>query len=284
MPRSKGFAPDSPYARFLAFDMIAQAMGGLMSVTGEGDGPPLRVGCSLGDSNAALHCVIGVVAALFQKAMTGAGQRIEVSMQDVVPDLLRVAYANQYALGHPAPRTGNQGFVGTPVAPGKVYPCKPFGPNDYCYIYCSRANDKHWELLLKAIKREDLLGDPRYATRVARGQNAAEVDSIVEEWTRNYTKYEVLQVLGEAGVPVGAVLDTEELMNDPLMRKRGTFAAIQHPVRGDMVVPGWPVRMSGSSVEVTSAPLLGEHNREVYREWLGLDELEVSRLHEEGVI
>ncbi len=280
----KGFAPDSPYARFLSFDMIAQAMGGLMSVTGEQDGPPLRVGCSLGDSNAALHCTIGVLAALFQKAMTGKGQRVEVSMQDAVPDLLRVAYANQYALGKPAPRTGNEGFVGTRVAPGRVYPCKPFGPNDYCYIYCSRANDKHWELLLKAIGREDLLGDPRYATRVARGQNASEVDAIVEGWTRNYTKHEVLQILGEAGVPVGAILDTEELMNDPLMRKRGTFATVQHPTRGEMVVPGLPIRMSASPVEVTSAPLLAQHNVEVYGEWLGLDEAQVARLREEKVI
>ena len=280
----KGFAPDSPYARFLAFDMIAQAMGGLMSVTGEADGPPLRVGCSLGDSNTALHCAIGILAALFQKATTGLGQRVEVSMQDAVPDLLRVAYANQYALGRPAPRTGNQGFVGTPVAPGKVYPCKPFGSNDYCYIYCSRATDKHWELLLKAIGREDLVGDPRYATRVARATNAAEVDQLVENWTRNYTKYEVLQTLGEAGVPVGAVLDTEELMNDPLMRKRGTFATIQHPARGEMVVPGWPVRMSASPVEVASAPLLGQHNVEIYGEWLGLEASEVARLRAEKVL
>lgn len=280
----KGFAADSPYASFLSFDMIAQAMGGIMSVTGELDGIPLKVGPSLGDSGTALQALASVLAALYQKSVTGMGQRIEVSMQDAMVGFLRVAFANQYILGTPQPRTGNQFKVGTWITPGNIYHCKPFGPNDYCYIYSSRAHNKHWESLLKAMGREDLLGDPRFSTHAGRAEHHEEVDELLAEWTRGYTKHEVMQILGEAGVPTGAVLDTEELLAAQDMHKRGVFATINHPARGEVVVPGWPVRMSGSPVEVVSPPLLSQHNFEVYRDWLGLEEKEVAKMREEKVI
>ncbi len=197
---------------------------------------------------------------------------------------LRVAFANQYILGTPQPRTGNRFKVGSWIVPGNIYHCKPFGPNDYCYIYSSRAHNKHWESLLKAMGREDLLGDARFSTHAARAEHHEEVDQLLAEWARGYTKHEVMQMLGEAGVPTGAVLDTEELLNAPDMRERGVIATINHPVRGELAVPGWPVRMSGSPVDVVSAPLLGQHNVEVYGEWLGIPEEEVARLREEKVI
>jgi formyl-CoA transferase len=280
----KGFAPDGPYAKYLSFDMIAQAMGGIMSATGEIDGIPLKVGPSLGDSGTAMHCLSSVLAALYQRSVTGIGQRIEVAMQDAMLSFMRVQFANQYVLGTPQPRTGNRFKVGTWVTPGNIYHCKPFGPNDYCYIYSSRAHNKHWESLLKAIGREDLMVDPRFSTHAARAEHHQEVDQLLGEWTRNYTKHEVMQILGEAGVPTGAVLDTEELLAAPDMRKRGIIATINHPVRGELAVPGWPVKMSRSPVEVVSPPLLGEHNAEVYGEWLGIDEGEVAQLREEKVI
>ncbi len=280
----KGFSPEGPYANFLAFDMIAQAMGGIMSVTGDLDGPPMKVGPSLGDSGTSFHCLVGILAALYQRTMTGKGQRIEIAMQDAMIGFLRVAVANQYVLGKPYPRSGNYFRVGEVIAPGNSYPCKPFGPSDYCYIYSSRAHNKHWESLLKAMGREDLIGDPRYATHHARNQRYKEVDEIITTWTSTCTKHEVLRILGEAGVPVGAVLDTEELMNSPDMRKRGIFVPIQHPVRGELIVPGWPVKMTDSPVDVVTAPLLGQHTAEIYKEWLGLEAQDVTRLRQEKVI
>ncbi len=111
-----------------------------------------------------------------------------------------------------------------------------------------------------------------------------EVDELLARWFRDYTKHEAMKLLGDAGVPVGAVLTTEELMEDPYLRERGMFVPIQHPHRGEMVVPGWPVRMSGSPTQIKRSPLLGEHNSEVYAEWLGMDGRDLVPLRAEGVI
>jgi formyl-CoA transferase len=278
----KGYGTGSPYAQYLSFDMIAQAVGGALSITGTPEFP-YRPGPTVADTGAGLHCLIAILAALLQRKRTGRGQRIEVAMQDAVINLCRISYFQQQALGRATPRDP----IGNPtksVVPCNVYSCKPFGPNDYVFLACTRTHAKQWEALAKGMGREDLLTDPRFATSDARVAHAAELDEIIAAWTRQYTKLEALQILGEAGVPVGAVMDTLELSHDPYLWKRGMFAAIQHPVRGDLFVPGWPVKMSDSRVEVASAPLLGEHTAEVYREWLGLTAAQVERLREDKVV
>ena len=280
----KGFGADSPYAHVLAYDMMAQAMGGAFSTTGGPDTPPLRPGPNVGDSGTGLHCVSGILAALYQRARTGRGQRIEVAMQEAVVNFMRISFASQYLLGHAAERVGNHNAVGRSSAPSNVYPCKPFGPNDFIYIYTSRAGNKHWERLLQVMGREDLADDPRFATPAARNDHDAEVDQLLADWTRQFTKHEVMRILGEAGVPAGPVLDSVELSSDPYLRERGMFVTVEHPQRGEVVVPGWPAKMSDSPVEVQRAPLHGEHNAEVYREWLGLTAEQVAHLRAEKVI
>ncbi len=278
----KGYGTGSPYAKYLSFDMIAQAVGGALSITGTPEFP-YRPGPTVADTGAGLHCLIAILAALLQRERTGRGQRIEVAMQEAVINLCRISYFQQQALGHATPRDP----VGNPtksVVPSNVYRCKPFGPNDYCFLACTRTHAKQWEALAKAMGREDLLTDPRFASSDARVAHAAELDQLIGEWTRQYTKLEAMRILGEAGVPVGAVMDTLELSHDPYLWKRGMFATIKHPVRGDLFVPGWPVKMSDSPVEVASAPLLGEHSAAVYREWLGLDKEQVAHLRAEKVI
>ncbi|MCC2676593.1 MAG: formyl-CoA transferase, partial [Ramlibacter sp.] len=130
----KGFGPGSPYANFLSFDMIAQAVGGAMSLTGDADGRPLRPGVTIGDTGTGLHCAIGILGALLQRAMTGRGQRVQVAMQDAVINFSRIAFATQASTGKPAPRTGNQSVLAT-SAPSESYRCKGDGPNEYCFIY-----------------------------------------------------------------------------------------------------------------------------------------------------
>jgi formyl-CoA transferase len=267
----KGYGADSPYANFLAYDMMAQAMGGAFSTTGGPDTPPLRPGPNAGDSGTGLHCVSGILAALFQRIRTGRGQRIEIAMQEAMVNFMRISFASQYLLGHAAERVGNHNAVGRSSAPSNVYPCTPFGPNDFIYIYTSRAGNKHWERLLQVMGREDLADDPRFVTPAARNDHDTEVDQLLGDWTRQLTKHEAMRILGEAGVPAGPVLDSVELSSDPYLRQRGMFVTVEHPHRGEVVVPGFPPKMSDSPVEVRRAPLLGEHNAEVYREWLGLD-------------
>ena len=279
----KGFAPDGPYGKFLAFDMIAQATGGAMSITGEPDGRPLKPGLTIGDTGTGLHCAIGILAALYQRQFTGIGQHIEVAMQEAVINYARISYASQALWGKPAPRVGNQSILGT-NSPSESYPCKGGGANDYCYIYTSRANPQHWDRLLQLIGKPELIGDPRFDTAQARFTHRAEIDELVGAWTRNHDKRTVMKTLGEAGVPAGAVFDTGELSSDPHLRKRGAFVTVKHPVRGDFLMPGWPVHMSASQVEITASPLLGADNHRVYRDLLGLGSAEVDTLKAEKAI
>jgi formyl-CoA transferase len=279
----KGFGDDGPYKNYLAFDMIAQATGGAMSITGEPDGRPIKPGLTIGDTGTGLHAAIGVLAALYQRQFTGEGQHIRVAMQECVINYGRISYAAQYLWGKAAPRMGNQSIMGT-NSPSETYPCKGGGPNDYCYIYTSRANPQHWERLLKIMGREDLIGDPRFDSPQERFKNRHQVDEMIAEWTKNHDKLEVMKRLGDAGIPAGAVMDTMELSNDPELNRREIFVTVKHPVRGDFKMPGWPVKMSGSKVPITASPLLGANTEEVYRGLLGLSREEIEELRKDKAI
>jgi formyl-CoA transferase len=279
----KGFSGGSPYESFLAFDMIAQAVGGAMSTTGEARGRPLKPGPTIGDTGTGLHTAIGVLAALYQRQFTGRGQHIEVAMQEAVINFCRIAYSSQLMWNKAAPRVGNRGVMGT-NAPSEAYACRGGGPNDYCYIYTTRASNTHWERLLHVIDRDDLLGDPRFADNTDRWANRDAVDEIINPWVAQRTKREVMETLGRAGIPAGAVFDTDELINDPFLRQRGMFATVDHPVRGQLTMPGWPVQMSDSCVPLTAAPLLGQVNSQVYGELLGYTPEQLATLHAEEAI
>ncbi len=279
----KGFGPGSPYESYLSFDMIGQATGAAMSITGEPDGRPLKPGPTIGDTGAGLHCAIGILGALFQRQATGLGQKVFVAMQDSMVNLSRIAFAAQLIHGRPAHRSGNQVIIGM-TAPSEVYACKGGGPNDYCYVYGTRASSVHWRRLLKAIGREDLSDDPRFATAVERSRHVAQVDALIGAWMKDYTKHEAMELLGQAGVPAGAVLDTREISDDPGMREREVIVELSHPERGTFTMPGWPVKLSASHVPVQAAPLLGVDNADVYADWLGLSGEDLARLKSARVI
>lgn len=278
----KGFGKGSPFEKYLAFDMIAQAVGGVMSITGEADGRPLKPGVTLGDTGTGLHAVIGVLAALFQRTVTGHGQKVEVAMQDAMVNFCRIAYSRQLMSNEACERSGNALFLGN--APCEVFKCKPGGLNDYVFIYTSRANNIQWELLCDVIGHPELKEEPRFSTPIKRGDHVSEINKHVENWTRNFTKFEAMEKLGAVGVPSGAVMDTKELSDDSTMREREIFVEVDHPVRGRVLMPGWPVKMTDSHVKVTASPLLGADTSEVYAEWLGLSPVELTALKSEGVI
>ena len=279
----KGFAPGSPYEDFLSFDMIGQATGGIMSITGDPDGRPIKPGTTIGDIGTGLHCVIGILAALYQRQFTGQGQHVQVAMQDAVVNYCRIAYARQAMDDAACPRAGNAVVLGT-SAPSEAYRCKGDGPNDYCYVYTSRVGAVHWHRLLKLIGREDLIDDPRFADAATRAKNVEAVNELLIPWLSERSKTEAMETLGRAGVPAGAVFDTKELSEMPDMLARGIFGTVQHAERGAFKMPGWPVKMSASDVPLTASPLLGEHNEEVYGTWLGYDKEEVASLRQEGAI
>jgi formyl-CoA transferase len=275
----KGFGTYGPYASFKSFDMIAQATGGAMSVNGFPDSPPLRAASTIGDTGAGIHCAVGVLAALLQRERTGRGQRLEVAMQDAVVNLNRVAMLAHFLTQGPAERLGNRI---TALPPTDLYPCRPGGPNDFVYIITTTA--AMWEKLLRAIDRADLIGDPRYSDPTARAEHFDEVYEIVKAWTEQRTKFEAWETIGRAGVPCGAVLDTGEILENEHLKARGMIATIEHPERGAFTMPACAVQMSDSPTALLPAPLLGEHNAEVYGSLLGLGSSELETLRDESVI
>ena len=279
----KGFGEGSPYENNLAFDMIAQACGGTMSITGEKDGRPLKPGMSLGDSGTGMLLAISILGALYRRTRTGTGEHLQVAMQDAMLHYIRIAFAAQARTGQAAPRAGTQS-VSAANPPCGIYPCKGGGANDYVYVYTSRANPEHWRRLLAVIGREDLTDDPRYATPAARAERETEVDAMVAAWTRHHDKHEAMRIIGGAGIPAGAVLDSKELHDDPSFAARGILQTMQHPANGAYKMPGWPVRFSGRTPPLAPSPLLGQHNEDVLGAWLGLTDGDVAGLRQGGAI
>ncbi len=279
----KGFAEGGPYEKFLSFDMIGQASGGIMSITGEPNGRPLKPGTTLGDTGTGMLMAISILGALYQKKETGEGQRLTLAMQDAMLQYARLAFSDTMKTGKPSARAG-EGVVTGGNAPMGLFPCKPGGSNDYVYIYVNRGNNRQWHRLLEVIGRADLIGDARYETAPDRFAHKAEINALLEPWTLERTKTEAMDIIGGAGVPCGAIYDTLELSENPDFEERGIFQWIDHPTRGKVKMPAWPVKMSGNDIKVEPAPLLGEHNEEILSDWLGMSPDEIAQLKAEGAV
>jgi formyl-CoA transferase len=273
----KGFGSYGPYRDYKSYEPIAQAMGGAMSVTGFPDGPPTFTWPSIGDSGTGMHCVIGILAALMQRHATGEGQQVEVSMQDAVVNLIRVSLRDHQRFGHAMERTGNQLGAGVP---GTTYRCRPGGPNDYVFIF---VQQQMWHPLLRAIGRDDLIGDARYETQEARWHHKTEVDTLVDDWTSKRSKHDAMKILADAGVPCGACLDTGEVLTDPHLLAREMIVEVEHPARGRYVTVGNPVKLSASPTTIGPSPLLGQHRNEILAE-LGYTDAQIRGLAAEGAI
>ncbi len=279
----KGFSPEGPQADYLAFDMIAQAAGGTFAINGFPDQPPVRPGATMGDTGTGMMAAMGILAALFQRVTTGKGQHVQIAMRDAMVNYSRTPMSRQAQRedGSLLPRGGND-VIGT--APGGLFPCKPGGLDDWAYIFASRGNEEHWRRLVKAIGREDLLDDPRLQDGGMRFEHKDVVDAAISEWTMQHTKQEVMETIARAKVPCGAVFNMKEKLEDEDLQKRGIMAKIDHPVRGEMIVPGTPIMMSDSKVPLRTAPIHGGKNEEIYGDWLGLSAEEVEKMRADNVI
>lgn len=287
----KGFGLYGPMSHLKAYESIAQAMGGSMSTTGLEDSMPLCTGAQIGDSGSGIHLVAAILAALYHRTHAGKGQRVEVAMQESVLNLVRVKMRDHQRLQHgPLPEYPNKTF-GTSVPrsgnasggghPGTALKCKPGGPNDYIYVV---FQPQIWEPLLKTMGRDDLIGDPRYSTPEARLERLDEVYALVEAWSSQYTKFEVMDILNEIDVPCGPIMATEDLIKDEHLRSRQMIVDVEHPARGTFTTVGCPLKLSASPVEIMSSPLLGEHTEEILTETLGYKAEDVQRMREAGAI
>ena len=274
----KGFGTYGPYSGFKSFEPIAQAMGGAMCVTGFPDNPPTYVYPAIGDSGTGMHMAIGILAALQQRHASGRGQHVEVSMQDAVVNLVRVSLRDHQRFGKPPARTGNQ--LGRNV-PGTTYACAPGGPNDYVYIY---AQQQMWPAVIGVLGRPELADDPRFKTVELRWENRAALEPIVEAWTRQRTKHEVMRLMGDAGVPCGACQDTGEVLADPHLRAREMVVDVDYPKRGTYQTVGCPIKLSNSPVAVSRPPLLGEHTDDLLGSLCNVAPGDVKALRDKGVV
>jgi len=277
----KGFGSFGPYSEYKSFDMIAQAMAGAYSLTGMPDGPPLKPAPNVGDTGTGLHTAIGILSAYIQRLKTGKGQCVELSMQESVVNLLRVNFREHYSTGKPGQRIGVGG--GNRELTG-LFPCHPGGPNDYVFIMGRNLSAGVWHALLEVMGREDLLGDARYSTAADRAAHRDELNALLAAYCQTRTKHQVMTAVASLGIPCGAVQDTTEVMHDPHLMERGMLAEVHHPVVGSFVMPGCPVRLEDSPVQVTAAPVLGQHNEEVYAELLGYTPEQVRQLKERGIL
>ena len=276
--RLKGFGTSGPYADYKCYDMVAQAAAGAFSVTGEAGGPPMRPGPTIGDAGTGVQLALAITSAYVQKQRTGEGQLIEISMQEAMTYFMRTQIANGAEWGEAvAPRSGNG-----PVAFVNLYPCQGGGPNDYAYIMCTTS--RMWDTLCVTIGRPELADDPRFATGEQRRDHSPELREIIESWTMQRTKWEVMKILGEAGVPCSANFDTYDLFHDPHLTERGFIHTLQHPAQGEIKLLGWAPRMSKSDVPIERAPLMGEHSDEVLKGDLEISDDQLAELHEAGVV
>ncbi|MCL0029154.1 CoA transferase [Dehalococcoidia bacterium] len=273
----KGFGANGPNAYIRTFEHIAQAMGGAMSANGEAGGNPQFVAPGVGDSGSGLHAVIGMLAALRQRDRTGQCQRVDVSMQDAVVNLMRIHAINTLNTDKPVERLGNLPWGD----PSMLYPCKGGGPNDFVVLML--AGDS-WDTLLALAGRAELIGDPRYATEEARAERPLEVEGIITAWTRTRTKQEAMRTLTEVGIPAGAVQDARDVLEDPHLVEREMIVSIHDPARGEYKIIGCPIKIDTNRVVIEPPPLLGQHSDEVLSSMLGMPEDKLADLHADKII
>ncbi len=271
-----GFGQTGPLRDRPAYDLIVQAMGGIMSLTGAPGGPPTRVGSSIGDITAGLFTAIGVLAALQARERTGRGQKVDVSMLDCQVAILENAITRYLVTGELPTRVGNRHPSITPFA---VFP----GSDGYFIV--AAGNDTLWEKLCRVIGREDLLGNPLFATNASRTENHQELLEALEGTFSTKSTGYWLERLQEAGIPCGPILGVDEVCRHPQVLAREMIVELDHPKAGRIKVPGCPVKFSETNRTTTDpAPTLGQHNREVLGGILGLKPGEIENLERDGVV
>jgi CoA:oxalate CoA-transferase len=273
-----GFGISGPDRDNLAMDFTIQAASGIMSMTGMPDGPPLKSGPTLVDMMGGTALYAGVLTALFERERTGIGRLVEVAMQETVYSALASPMEYYHRTGTIPSRTGNR-QAGRSSAPYNAYPTTDG------YVVVNVVTEEHWPKLLQAMGRQDLIDEPRYATHEQRVALNDEVDEIVAAWTRTLGRFDVFKIASRYRIPCAPVRNVKEVMEDPHMHARGMLEWIEHPELGRIVVPTTPLRLHGTDIgPTTPSPLVGEHNGEIYSEWLGLSGADIEGLKRDGVI
>lgn len=263
-----GFGRTGPYRLKPAYDVVVQAMGGIMSITGAEGGEPTRVGASIGDVAAGLFSVIGCLMALYHKQKTGEGQLVDVAMLDCQVAMLENAIARYYTTGESPAPIGNRHPSITPFA---AFPAK----DGNVIIGC--GNQKLWVGMCELFGKPEWIDDPRFATNGDRTNNVKELMALMNEVTVTKTVDEWLPLLEAKGLPCAPINDMARITKDPSILEREMLVELEHPIAGKMTVPGCPIKMSATPGSIRKhAPLLGADINEMLDDLLGWDEATVK--------
>jgi len=270
-----GYGHTGPYRDRASMDLVVQAVSGIMAKTGFEDGPPTKVGVTVGDQIPGLYGAIGILAALRQRDLDGRGQLVDVAMLDALVALLWDEPLDEYELLGVPQRVGNGDPRGAPLG---VFETKDG------WIAIVVTSEKGWHDMARAMGREDLLA--RWPERNMRSQHRQEVNDLVESWTRGLTRQQVQDILIPLGVPCGQIQDAWGARTDPQVAHRGMLEPLRHPDTAEpspYVGPRLPINLSRADRELTPAEPLGASTDAVLREVLGLDDAELARLRGAGV-
>jgi CoA:oxalate CoA-transferase len=271
-----GYGLSGPDRDNLAMDLTIQAVSGLISTTGFPDGPPVKAGPAVVDFLSGIHLYAAVVTALFEREQTGQGRLVEVAMQEAAYATLTSPLHAYHDTGEVPSRTGNASHGRVPL---NVYPTRDG------YVAINVAVEKHWRNLLKAMGRQELRDDPRFADNATRVAHRDEVDALVADWTRSLGKMECFALAKRHRIPLAPVREVNEVMHDRHMHERGMLKWIEHDEIGRIVVPTSPLRFHGADpVDTQPSPKLAQHNADIYGGWLGLSAAEIAELEQSGVI
>ncbi|WP_251859923.1 CoA transferase [Clostridium sp. Marseille-Q2269] len=272
-----GFGQYGPYKNRPGYDIIGQAMSGLMSTTGTTDSGPIRTGTAMSDVLGGLSVAIGILSALFNRGVTGKGQAVDVSLVDSTVASLEIINQIYLVEGRIPQRIGNR-YEST-------YPYDSFKTADGDVVI-GAANNKLWLQLCEVMNNEDLAKDERYDSVYKRVEKHAEVKKIVEEWTKSLTMDQVVKSLLDKGVPVAPINTIDRVVNDEHIGKaREMFVDVKHPKAGKMKLTGCHIKLSDTKPAIRKpAPLLGQDNINVYKEMLGLTEEQIEDLKINSVI
>ncbi len=292
----KGFSEGHHYEDLKVYENVAQCAGGAASTTGFWDGPPTVSGAALGDSNTGMHLAIGILTALMGRQKTGRGQKVSASMQDAVLNLTRVKLRDQQRLDkvgfleeypqYPngkftdvVPRGGNAGGGGQP---GWVLKCKGWETDPNAYIYFT-IQSHAWGQICKALGKEEWIDDPVYNTPIARQDKIFDIFAFIEDFIKDKTKFEAVDIFRKFDIPCAPVLSMKEIAEDESLRKSGSIVEVEHKERGKYLTVGSPIKFSELTPEIKASPLLGEHTDEVLKR-LGYSDEQIAALHAQQAV
>lgn len=275
---STGYGEGGPFTPYPAMDLTIQAMTGTMATTGTASSGPLKTGPAGADFLSGVHLLSAILMALLQRGITGRGQRLEVAMADAVIPSLASSIAFYLGMGLEPPRTGNR-HSGMAYAPYNVYAAA----DGHMAIFCVR--DEHWADLCNVMERPALATDARFRTIASRVEHMDAVDEAVGGWVCNFTRAEAFDRLMVRQVPCAPVKNVSEVLHEPHFRQRGVVVPLDHPVMGPLLVLGSPIHLNEAGpLPPSPAPELGQHNREILGDLLGMSGDEVGALEDAGVL